>query len=357
MVTSLPLARFVHYTFACLIATAMSFSADPAIACSRVLYRGPDGAVITGRTMDWYQPLKTNLWAFPAGLERDGNGGKNSLTWTSEYGSVVAMCYDNLSADGMNEKGLVANVLYLSSSDYPDIEDGRPVLSMAAWAQYVLDSFSTVEETVTALRKESFQLRGLTIPGGHKATVHLAISDATGDSAVFEYLHKTLVIHHGRQFTVMTNDPPYDQQLALNEYWKEIGGSTMLPGTERAADRFVRAQYYLGESPQTTDETKQVASVFSVIRNVSVPIGASHPEKPNVSTTLWRTVADQSRLIYYFELTDRPNIFWVELEKLNFRKGQPARRLHVEGGPVMAGEVSTQFVENRTFKFAAGTDE
>ena len=36
----------------------------------------------------------------------------------------------------------------------------------------------------------------------------------------------------------MTNSPKYDQQLALNEYWKQIGGTVMLPGTNRAADRF-----------------------------------------------------------------------------------------------------------------------
>jgi choloylglycine hydrolase len=39
----------------------------------------------------------------------------------------------------------------------------------------------------------------------------------------------------------MTNSPTYDQQLALNRYWEQIGGTTMLPGTNRAADRFVRA--------------------------------------------------------------------------------------------------------------------
>ncbi|MEO1990689.1 MAG: linear amide C-N hydrolase [Pirellulales bacterium] len=357
MVSNLISTRFVRSTFICLIAMAMSYFPHTAMSCSRVLYRGPDGAVITGRTMDWSRSLETNLWAFPAGLERDGDGGKNALTWTSKYGSVVATCYDNLSVDGMNEMGLVVNVLYLSSSDYPEIEGGRPVLSMAAWAQYVLDSFSTVEETVTELKKESFQLRGLTIPGGYKATVHLVISDATGDSAVFEYLHKKLVVHHGSQYTVMTNDPPYDQQLVLNEYWKEIGGATMLPGTSRPADRFVRAQYYLGESPQTHDVTKQIASVFSVIRNVSVPFSKSYSGKPNIAATLWRTVADQSRLTYYFELSNRPNTFWVELEKMKLGKGQPVRRLHVEGGPIMAGEVSARFVDNSTFTFAVGTDE
>jgi Linear amide C-N hydrolases, choloylglycine hydrolase family len=55
-------------------------------------------------------------------------------------------------------------------------------------------------------------------------------SDATGDSAIFEYLCGKLVIHHGRQYTVMTNSPVYDEQLALNRYWQEIGGLVFCQG-------------------------------------------------------------------------------------------------------------------------------
>ena len=341
-----------------LLASTLCFLfAASAMACSRVVYLGPAGAVVTGRTMDWTQSMETNLWAFPAGLKRNGNAGPQSLQWQSKYGSIVATCYDGLSADGLNEKGLVANILYLSSSVYPKLDGKRPALSIAGWAQYVLDNFATVAEAVATLKDEPFQLAGLTLPGGHAGTGHLSISDATGDSAVFEYLDGKLVIHHGKQFTVMTNDPPYDQQLALNGYWKEIGGGVMLPGTERPADRFVRASFYLGEAPQTTDETQQIATMFSIIRNVSVPFGAEHPGQPNVAATLWRTVSDQQRLTYYFEMTDRPNVFWVELKKLDLSPGQPIRMLPVEGAAVRAGEVSQQFEPAKQFAFMPGGDK
>lgn len=51
----------------------------------------------------------------------------------------------------------------------------------------------------------------------------------------------------------MTNSPIFDQQLALNDYWKNIGGTTFLPGTNRAADRFVRASFYINAIPKTDD--------------------------------------------------------------------------------------------------------
>jgi len=43
---------------------------------------------------------------------------------------------------------------------------------------------------------------------GHKANFHLAIEDASGDSAIVEYIGGKRVVHHGRQYSVMTNDPP-----------------------------------------------------------------------------------------------------------------------------------------------------
>ena len=45
----------------------------------------------------------------------------------------------------------------------------------------------------------------------------------------------------------MTNEPPFDQQLALNTYWQKMDGK-FLPGTEELDDRFVRTSYYLAHA-------------------------------------------------------------------------------------------------------------
>jgi penicillin V acylase-like amidase (Ntn superfamily) len=211
--------------------------------CTRALYSGNDNTVITGRTADWGEDLVSNLWAFPSGLPRDGACGPRSTRWTSKFGSVVVSGYEGCTVDGINEKGLVANMLYLAESDYGKADGKRPDISVAAWPQYVLDSYATVAEAVNALRNEPFHLVTLTLPNGRPAMVHLAMSDPTGDSAILEYVEGKLTIHHGKQYTVMTNSPTYDQQLALNEYWKGIGGMVFLPGTISAADRFVRCPY------------------------------------------------------------------------------------------------------------------
>jgi penicillin V acylase-like amidase (Ntn superfamily) len=338
------------------IATVLSmamvapYAAD---ACTRAVYFGLEGQTVTGRTMDWFiSDMDTNMWLYPRGLERDSNTA-NPLVWTSKYGSVVTTVYEGVSADGMNDAGLVANMLYLAESEYPPkvAGDARPTLPITAWVQYVLDNYATVAEAVEALRREDFRMVTVAAPTGEPGTVHLSISDASGDSAIFQYIGGELVIYHSREYQIMTNSPTYDQQLALDAYWEKIGGSVMLPGTNRAADRFVRASYYINEATQTADPRRAVATVFSVMRNVSVPIGIKVPGQPNIADTLWLTVSDQKNKVYYYQDTNSPSILWANLSAMDFSEGSGPRRLMMDGNPDLAGDQSANFQPAELFKF------
>ncbi len=303
----------------CLGVLATLVAPTLAEACTRAVYLGADGQVITARSMDWRSDIATDLWIFPRGMKRSGAAGPNSLQWVSRFGSVVAAGYDVSTTDGVNEAGLAANLLWLVESAYPPRSADKPGLTIAAWGQYVLDNFATVDEAVAALRAEPFTLVTDKVPGEDQlATLHLSLSDSTGDSAIFEYIGGRLVIHHDRAYQVMTNSPVFDQQLALNSYWKQIGGTVMLPGTNRAADRYARASFYINAIPKFAEPNLAVASVFSVIRNASVPYGISTPDEPNISSTRWRTVFDHKRRLYFFESALTPNTFWVDLKAIDF---------------------------------------
>ncbi len=306
--------------------------------------------------MDWKLEIGSNLWAFPRGMRRTGAAGPDSVEWTSRYGSVVATGYDICTTDGVNEAGLAANVLWLAESEYPPNRGERPAMSLAVWAQYVLDNFATVAEAVADLTATPLRVVTAQVPGEERlATLHLAMSDAGGDSAIVEYIDGEQVIHHGREYQVMTNSPIFAKQLAITEYWEQIGGAVMLPGTNRAADRFVRASFYVNAVPKTDDPVLAVAAVFSVMRNVSVPYGISTPDEPNISTTRWRTVIDHKSLRYFFESALSPNTFWVELRNLDFSEGAPTKRLRLGEGEktVYAGDASAQFEQAEPFAFMA----
>jgi len=338
-------AVFVALATFCLLAAA------PASACTRCMRVFGDGTVLVARSMDWVEDPGSEVWVFPRGMKRSGNAGPTSLQWTSTYGSAGVSFYGVATVDGINEKGLVANTLYLVESDYGKSVAGRPDMSIGGWAQYVLDSYATVAEAVAALKKEPFTIIAPILPNGEPGVGHLAISDPTGDSAIFEYVGGKLTIHHGRQYAVMTNSPPFDDQLALTAYWSEIGGDVMLPGTIRASDRFVRASYYINSLPKDLVGTHAVAAVFSVIRNASAPLGMTTPGKPNVSSTIWRTLYDQRDRTLYFDSATSPTVFWVPLEKLDFAAGAPVKRLPLKGGETYSGDASGALRAAEPFPF------
>ncbi|CAH0221947.1 Choloylglycine hydrolase [Agrobacterium fabrum] len=324
-------------------------------ACTRFVYIGDNNQVMTARSMDWKTDVGTNLWVFPRGMERSGEAGPNSVKWTSKYGSVIASGYDVSTTDGMNEAGLAANVLWLVESSYPDYDGKSPGLSIAAWAQYVLDNFATVEEAVRVLEKNPFTIVTDSVPGEERlATLHLSLSDASGDSAIVEYIDGKQVIHHGRQYQVMTNSPTFDEQLTLNAYWTQIGGTVMLPGTNRAADRFVRASFYANAIPKSENPVEAIASVFSVIRNVSVPYGITTPDQPNISSTRWRTVIDHKRKLYFFESALTPNVFWIDMTKLDLSK-ETGTVKKLDLGPnqihIYSGMANESLKDTKPFKF------
>ena len=94
-----------------------------------------------------------------------------------------------------------------------------------------------------------------------------------------------------------------------------------------------------------------VASVFSQMRSIGVPLGMADPDHPNISATLWRTVGDHHAKRYFFESSLRPAVFWVDLDKVSFEPGAEVKKLNTLGLKVLAGEVSSEFTAAEPFKF------
>ncbi len=244
-----------------------------AFACTRILWNQGGRAVLVARTMDWPESTEPVLTVLPRGLTHDGGkvGAEdlhdpNPEQWTSKYGSLVTIVYGLGAADGMNEQGLAAHMLYLNAADFGARNAKLPGVQAGLWAQYALDNAATVTQA-----------------HGHKANVHLALEDATGDSAIVEYIDGKPVVHHGRDYLVMTNDPRYDQQLALLKGmdFSKPSSDMPLPGNVNPRDRFQRASYYLSMVPTPKSEREGVASMIAIARNVSAPFGAPYKK-------LWR---------------------------------------------------------------------
>lgn len=317
--------------------------------CTRVLWPNANGSVIVGRNMDFRFDLLTNLWQHPRGVER-ADGVHGNLAWRAKYGSVVATAFDLVATDGMNEAGFAGHILWLAESQYGTPDASATQLSQAVWLQYYLDNFATVAEAVAWTQESQVAISQLFDPTGHLVpTLHLALNDSTGDSAIIEYIDGTPTIYHSREYTVMTNSPPYDQQLELVTAYQGLGGDDPLPGSTLAKDRFARASYYIRNQAQPETQVDAIAAMLSIIRNVAQPFRTPEPGTPDASPTLWQVVLDLTNRRYVFESTTRPGIVWVNFNELDFAEGTPSLRLDLvsqlalEGG--LAGNVSRQFTE------------
>lgn len=315
--------------------------------CTRVVWPDANGSVIVGRNMDFHMDLLTNLWKFPRGVER-ADGVTGALTWRAEHGSVVATAFDLIATDGMNEEGFAGHLLWLAESDYGEPDTSTTQLSQSVWLQYYLDNFATVAEAVEWTRNSRVAISQLFDPTGHFVpTLHLAINDATGDSAIIEYVDGTPTVYHSREYKVMTNSPTFDKQLELVKEIEGLGGDRPLPGSTQARDRFARASFYVENQVQPETQLEGIAAMRSIMRNAAQPFRAPEPGRPDASQTIWQVVLDLTNKRYVFESTTRPNIVWVDFADLDFSEGSGTRRLDLvgrmalEGG--LAGNVTEEF--------------
>lgn len=332
---------------ASVVLLCVTFTALPAQSCTRFLWNNNRLGVFVARTMDWPETTEPVLTVFPRGMKRVGGRvgsvvvvKENPASWTSKYGSLVTTVYGIGAADGLNEQGLGMHMLYLNATDFGPRNAAKPGVHAGLWGQYLLDNAATVREALQAM--ENIQVV-MTEAHGHKATVHLALEDASGDSAILEYVEGKLVVHHGREHRIMTNDPIYDLQLKLlkERDFSNPSSDTPLPGNVKATDRFQRTAYFAAMLPEPKQEREAVAGAFAIARNASVPFGAPY-KKFGIYNTEYRTVANLTTRRYYFELTTSPNVIWVDLAKMELAPGTPVKALNPDDVE-LSGNVTDKF--------------
>lgn len=186
--------------------------------------------------------------------------------------------------------------------------------------------------------------------------LHITVEDASGDSAVIEFVDGKTVAMHGPQFAMAANEPFYGEQIANLRHVKEGGNYTnsLLPGGADSMNRFVRATYYGETIPAARTADEAAAYMFAAIQGTAVPFYRNY-EECNLSEEVvhngiiddvwpsqYQTVLDHGRALYYFQSAYGGNRVVVDLAKFNLEKGQPAMELNADD-PRMTGDVSGRF--------------
>ncbi len=317
--------------------------------CTRILYTNYQHQSFLGRNMDWYEPPAPDLWAFPKGMKRTSrakNAQEVELEWTSDFSSVINSCYEQATSDGMNSEGLTVNLLWLTRSEFPQhINQGKKdALSLSIWAQYLLDKCRMVKDAIQAM--DSIFIQSGDTPGEYRglATCHLSVGDREGNSAIFEYLkgelhihtnvdisHSEAIFHHYSKeaVRVMANDPQFDRQSGSMMYWQEKNNNyrvenqylpALLPGANTSIDRFVRANYFTNQLPDSLSGTQALAGVAGVVNNVAQPkVQDLTYNSPDFrSNTQYSTFADTRNRLYFYRSTYSPFLIWIDLNAVPF---------------------------------------
>ncbi|MCM1368878.1 MAG: linear amide C-N hydrolase [Candidatus Amulumruptor caecigallinarius] len=319
-------------------------------ACSRILYEGKDNLFVVARSLDWKTPIPTNLYVYPRGMEKVSTNLSNPIKWTSKYGAVYAVGYDGGVTEGMNEKGLVVSGLFCKGTVYNDSTKVMPhTMSLSVFVAWLLDMNATTDEVVKALKDTQFEIQGATFDSGTVSALHWGVTDATGKSVIFEFDHGKINVYDMGDYRAMTNDPTWPAMTAIIDYWRKIGGKNMLPGTVTSADRCVRADYFAHHVEPVSDGDLGVSIARSILANSSVPYTYMIEGEPNLSSTQWRTYSNIRDKKYYFDLVTNSGIYYVDLNKVDLRKGAPVMKLDTSKTTDLVGDATGRLVASAPF--------
>lgn len=322
--------------------------------CTRILNNIDISHVTVGRCMDWEFMLPAYIYAQPAQQRKVGISSKhatalgiaqeNILSWNAKYASITTQVGEDTTFgtdDGINEAGLVVNILYDSDCDYGPIPSKSPfqALSVLRWGQFILDNFDTVASTIEYFQQNKITLISEAVPGDEDsgAELHVALSDKTGNSAIIEIHAGEMVFYTDKQFTVVTNQPSYEAQLIMSQYWFYQWGLSEVtnhnpvytaPGGDTPVQRFQRACFYRYMHRTEKAKTDRLMQVRSMINTCAVPLlfQANNHGGEDSPYTLWVNLADSTNQRYYFLFTDR--IGGLEFEVNNIKE---SKRIKVAG--------------------------
>lgn len=309
--------------------------------CSRVVYAGtgepskptlmPDeepAVLMVGRTLDWMNPIPTDIYVYPAGVSKTSMNDGPMYKWTSKYGSVMAVSYDGGATEGMNSEGLVMNGLFCRGSQYPAAATGSttPVMSLAVIVSFFIDQFTTVKEVYNWFKTNTFGINGASFDSGTAATIHFGLTDRTGDNLVIEFYNGEVNLYHGKNLTVLTNEPAFSVHESIQQYWDAIDGQTFLPGSHSSNDRFVRGTYYINHVPKNLTQQEAYGTIASIMGVVAVPF-LFEVDGKSISSTQWRSIADLVNNRYYFRFADSYADFWIDLNQMDLKPGAPIMKL------------------------------
>jgi penicillin V acylase-like amidase (Ntn superfamily) len=285
--------RCVMKKFFVLLLVAFCLYPARSLACTTFCLKNK-GEVLFGKNYDWM--IGDGLiFVNKRNVSKEGTADKNAAKWISKYGSVTFNQYGRENpSGGMNEMGLVIELMWLDDTQYPKM-DNKPTVDVLEWIQYQLDTAATTAEVI----RNSADLRI-----DADAKLHYLVNDKNGNPATIEFLNGKLIPHTADDLPVaaLTNNT-YESSLEFakkTETAKAQGAGSL--------ERFARAAEKTKDfDKKQKNEKEAVDYAFSILGDVAQP-----------NYTQWSIVYDQKRGRIYFRTLRSPQIKSVDARAFDY---------------------------------------
>lgn len=307
-----------------LVLMGLCLVSQAAQSCTAFQFETP-GRVFVGKNYD-YPDGGGFVFVNPVGVSKTAMvfPPDMPLVWQSKYGSVSFNQFGRENpAGGMNEMGLVIEVLWLDETAFPK-PDRRFAVGELNWVQYHLDCSETVEQVIGS---EAF----LRIHQNAFGRIHYLVADRAGDTAVVEFLDGKQVVHRGGKLPYrVVENLTYENSLNYVKN-RPLGKRCYEKPLGQFSDRFEYVFRMLEDCPVTDPN----------LVGQAVDYGFATLDKAAFSATdltfrtQWSIVYDVTGGAIYFKTAEAPVIKRIDLNNRSYECRRPLRMaaLDVERDP------------------------
>jgi len=282
-----------------------------------------NGHTVFGKNYDWH--IERGLvFINKRGVSKSPRGDKEFVKdpgpfahWTSKYGSLTFNQYGReFPMGGINEAGLVVEIMALMSTKYPTPDD-RPAVTLLQWIQYQLDNFSKVEQVIAS----DSQIR---IYNTGELGTHYLVADKEGNCATIEFINGKMVYHTRETLPIkVLANSTYSESMEYLKRHKGFGGDQSVSDSSgsygiNSLNRFVRAANML-KNYNPNIQASSVDYAFNILDNVAQSILEFR--------TQWSIVYDIQKLRIYFRTFSNKQIRYMDLHSFDFSCLTPVKVL------------------------------
>ncbi|WP_343209374.1 choloylglycine hydrolase family protein [Anaerolentibacter hominis] len=277
-----------------------------------------------GRTMDFSYPLDPELFFVPAGYRWNNLLRTHNIQNQYSYMGIGQDISPVIFADGVNEMGFAAAVLYFPGYAQYDPatapRTSKPPIAALELVNFLLGLCGSVKQAAELL--PSIQIVGTEDPiTNSTAPLHWILADQSGACLTVEKMADGLHLSDN-SIGVLSNSPDFSWHMTnLRNYMNvtpeqksqaswgmtslspfgQGAGTTGLPGDYTPPSRFVRTAYLKSHITPPADKTEAVLSCFHVMENVTIPKGVVVTDRGTSDYTQYTAFVDLSRQEYYYK--------------------------------------------------------